>query len=98
LSAVQFIKGGFAFRASKEFGFGAPVWQKGFSEARVLTSKQSAAIRDYILENPVTRRLVERAPDFPYSSAHPGFELDPVLQGLKPKFSQVLVGMPEGMP
>jgi putative transposase len=96
--AVQFIKGGFAFRVGKELGFGVPVWQKGFSEVRVLTSKQSAAIRHYILENPVTRRLVERAPDFPYSSAHPGFDLDPVPQGLKPKFSRVLVGMPEGMP
>jgi REP element-mobilizing transposase RayT len=27
--AVQFIKGGFAFRAGRELGFHAPVWQKG---------------------------------------------------------------------
>jgi REP element-mobilizing transposase RayT len=27
--AVQFIKGGFAFRAGRELGFRAPVWQKG---------------------------------------------------------------------
>jgi REP element-mobilizing transposase RayT len=30
--AVQLIKGGFAFRAGRELGFRAPVWQKGFSE------------------------------------------------------------------
>jgi REP element-mobilizing transposase RayT len=30
--AVQFIKGWFAFRAGRELGFRAPVWQKGFSE------------------------------------------------------------------
>jgi putative transposase len=28
--AVQFIKGGFAFRAGKDFGMRSPVWQKGF--------------------------------------------------------------------
>src|SRR5260370_1309177 len=28
--AVQFIKGGFAFRAGKEFGMRSPLWQKGF--------------------------------------------------------------------
>ena len=33
--AVQFIKGGFAFRAGRELGFRAPVWQRGFSETRV---------------------------------------------------------------
>jgi len=33
--AVQFIKGGFSFRAGRELGFRAPVWQKGFSEIRV---------------------------------------------------------------
>jgi hypothetical protein len=33
--AVQFIKGGFAFRAGRELGFSAPVWQRGFSEIRV---------------------------------------------------------------
>jgi putative transposase len=34
--AVQFIKGGFAFRAGRELGFSAPVWQRGFSEVRIL--------------------------------------------------------------
>jgi putative transposase len=33
--AVQFIKGGFAFRAGKELGFNPPVWQRGFSEMRI---------------------------------------------------------------
>src|SRR5208282_1267505 len=33
--AAQLIKGGFAFRAGRELGFHAPVWQKGFSEVRV---------------------------------------------------------------
>jgi putative transposase len=95
---MQFIKGGFAFRANKELGFRAPVWQNGFSEIRVLTSTQFAAIRHYIVENPVVRRVVERAPNFPFSSADPEFELDPLPQGLKPSMEAAPVGMPEGMP
>src|SRR5690242_18521116 len=31
--AMQLIKGGFAFRAAREFGFHPPIWQKGFSES-----------------------------------------------------------------
>ena len=27
--AVQFIKGGFSFRAGKELGMRSPIWQKG---------------------------------------------------------------------
>ena len=40
--AVQFIKGGFAFRAGKELGFRAPVWQRGFSEVRIYDSQALA--------------------------------------------------------
>ena len=28
--AIQFIKGGFAFRAGRELGIGPPIWQKDF--------------------------------------------------------------------
>jgi hypothetical protein len=33
--------------------------------------------------NPVKRRLVSVAPEYPYSSAHPGFDLDDIPQRLK---------------
>jgi putative transposase len=82
--AVQFIKGGFAFRAGRELGFSVPVWQKGFSEVRILDADAYDKVRDYIRNNPVTRHLVAEAAEFPYSSAHPGFELDAAPQGLKP--------------
>src|SRR5262249_25301441 len=82
--AVQLIKGGFAFRAGKTLGFKAPVWQKGFSEVRVLDKEAYENQRQYIHNNPVARHLVERAEDYPRSSAYTGFELDPVPQGLKP--------------
>jgi len=82
--AVQFIKGGFAFRAGKELGFRAPVWQKGFSEVRISESGAFLRTAEYIRNNPVARHLVEDPVRYPYSSAYPGFELDPVPQGLKP--------------
>jgi putative transposase len=82
--AVQFIKGGFAFCAGRELGFTAPVWQKGFSETRILTIDALQRTAEYIRNNPVARHLEAEAEQFPYSSAYPGFELDPAPQGLKP--------------
>ena len=42
--AVQLIKGGFAFRAGRELGFRAPVWERGFSEVRVSNAESYAQI------------------------------------------------------
>ncbi len=83
--AVQFIKGGFAYRAGRELGFRAPVWQRGFSEVRILDVKAFERAREYIRNNPVAARLVGTAEEFPYSSANPQFQLDPMPQGLKPQ-------------
>jgi REP-associated tyrosine transposase len=96
--AVQLIKGGFAFRAGKELGFRAPVWQKGFSEIRVSDAATFARQRDYIHNNPVARFLTSRPEDYPYSSAHSGFEVDPPPQRLKPASLDNQSGMAEAMP
>jgi hypothetical protein len=89
--ATQFIKGGFAFRAGRELGFSAPIWQKGFSEVRILDADAFLRTGDYIRNNPVARHLAAEASLYPYSSAHPGFELDPTPQGLKPAFQEHLL-------
>jgi REP-associated tyrosine transposase len=96
--AMQFIKGGFAFRAGRELGFRAPVWQKGFSEVRILDSVAYQRVVEYIRNNPVARHLVCEAPEFLYSSAHAGFELDVPPQGLKPVPRGVADGMAKAMP
>ncbi len=96
--AVQFIKGGFAFRAGKDLGFSAPVWRRGFSEVRVMDCEAFSRISEYIRNNPVRRHLVLEAAEFPHSSAHPGFELDPPPQGLKPIDICVADGMAKAMP
>jgi putative transposase len=82
--AVQFVKGGFAFRAGKELQFKAPVWERGFSEVRIHDAQHFSRVSRYIVDNSVRRRLVENASDYPYSSAHAGFEMDAKPQGLKP--------------
>ncbi|HVI08519.1 MAG TPA: transposase [Candidatus Binatia bacterium] len=96
--AVQFIKGGFAFRAGRELGFRAPVWQRGFSEIRVRDARAFAQLSEYIRDNPVARHLAARREEFPFSSAHAGFELDPAPQGLKPRSIADSFGMAEAMP
>lgn len=96
--AVQFIKGSFAFRATREFGFKAPVWQKGFSEVRVNDACGYARVREYIRNNPVGRCLVLDATEFPYSSAYPGFELDPAPQRLKPSMYSPSSGTAKAVP
>jgi len=74
--AVQFIKGGFAFRAGRELGASAPFWQKGFSEIRIQDASAFQRAARYIHNNPVEAHLVQDATAYPHSSAHFGFELD----------------------
>jgi putative transposase len=81
--ALQLIKGGFAYRAARELGFHPPVWEKGFSEVRVLDAGSFESHKRYIYNNPVARHLVAWPGDYPYSSAHPGFDTDPPPQRLK---------------
>ena len=87
--AVEFIKGGFSFRAGKELGMKSPIWQKGFSEVRIMDNDHFRQVRSYIRNNPVARHLSTRPEDYPYSSAHAGYELDPVPPGLRASFTTV---------
>jgi putative transposase len=82
--AVQFIKGGFAFRAGRELGVKAPFWQKGFSEIRILDVTAYQQTARYIRSNPVQAHLVHEAAQYAYSSARAGIELDPPPQWLLP--------------
>ncbi len=82
--AVQFIKGGFSYRAKRELGSNMEVWQKGFSDHRVRDASDYRIHQIYIQQNPVRKHFCERAEAYPYSSASVGVELDPVPQGLKP--------------
>jgi len=82
--AMQFIKGGFSFRAKKEAAFRDEVWQAGFNEHRMQDVKDYAYHRKYIWENPVRAGLVSVASEYRWSSARPGADVDPAPPGLKP--------------
>jgi len=96
--AVQLIKGGFAFRAGRELGFHAPVWQKGFSEVRIGDRQAFLGMREYIHANPVKRHLGTTRADYPYSSAYPKFELDPPPQRLKARDELATIGIAKAIP
>ncbi len=81
---LQYIKGGFSFRAKKELDFSQPIWQQSFTEHRIKDSADYERHREYIWRNPVKRFLVKEAALFPCSSAYPGAEIDAAPPWLKP--------------
>ncbi|MGB9123637.1 MAG: transposase [Candidatus Angelobacter sp.] len=68
--AAQLIKGGFSFRRKKELGLAGEIWQRGFSEVRIIDRTSFLAHKEYIDENPVKAGLAARAEDYPYCSAY----------------------------
>ena len=74
--AGQLIKGGSSHAFGIEFGKQKEIWQRGFTDHRIRDRADFETHREYIHENPVKRRLVERAMEYRYCSAYPGFKLD----------------------
>ena len=59
-------------------------WQPGYFDYRVRDEEDFEKRQEYVHQNPVRARFVERAADFPFSSANPAFEVDDIPQRLKP--------------
>jgi putative transposase len=74
--SVQLIKGGYSHAFGVEFGKHKEVWQRGFTDHRIREREDFEKHRQYIHNNPVVRGLVDRAPEYRYCSAYPGFKLD----------------------
>ncbi|MFZ1087146.1 MAG: transposase [Terracidiphilus sp.] len=85
--AVQCIKGGFSFRAKREFKWNGGIWVTGYSDHRIRDDEDYEIHCAYIANNPVKARLVERAGEYLYSSANGSFEIDAFPRGLKPQVS-----------
>jgi putative transposase len=79
---MQLIKGGFSYRLKKEFGYQGEVWQRGFSEIRISDGQSFMQHREYIVQNPVKRGLVDTAERYPYSYTYLAKQK---AQGLKPR-------------
>ncbi len=82
--AVQFIKGGFSFRAGRELGFRGEVWQVGYSDVRILDDASFALHKRYIENNPVKRGLVTAPEEYAFSSIFLKALKREKAQGLKP--------------
>lgn len=74
--AMQLIKGGYSHAVGKEISR-REIWQKGFTDHRIRDADDFAGHRVYIHQNPVVGKLVATAAEYRYSSAFPGFKLDP---------------------
>jgi putative transposase len=57
--AMQFIKGGFSFRAKREANFNGEIWQKGYNEHRISDMAEYAQHVEYVRMNPVKAGFVE---------------------------------------
>ena len=96
--SIMYIKGGAARKIGEKFNSKFPVWQRGFSDHRVRDAEDYAAHVGYIEQNPVKRRLVGIASEYPWSSACGRFELDDPPQGLKPLPIGTRIGTAEAVP
>ena len=83
--ALQLIKGGFSYQAKKELGTNLEIWQRGFADHRVREFEDYDKHLHYIHLNPVKKHLCANPAEYRYSSAYPGWKLDPIPQGLKPR-------------
>jgi putative transposase len=88
--SVQMIKGGFSFRAKKELGSNAEVWQRGFSDHRIRDYEDYLIHLRYIHGNPVRRGLCADAKGYAYSSVLRS-DLDELPQWLKPLENSAVV-------
>ena len=86
--AVQLIKGGSSHALGTILGRKREVWQRGFIDHRIRDAKDYAHHENYIHQNPVERKLVIRPFDYRYSSAFPGYKLDPWPSVAKAKISK----------
>lgn len=96
--SVQLIKGGFSYRVKRELGSAAEVWQRGFSDQRIRDAEDYAIHVRYIPFNPVKKHLCETSIEYKYSSAFPGWKLDPVPQRIKPQECAHAYGRAEAVP
>ncbi|HEX4311154.1 MAG TPA: transposase [Acidobacteriaceae bacterium] len=64
--AMQFIKGGFSYRLRRELGCKGEVWQRGFSDVRIVDEESLRQHREYIAQNPGRAGLVRGGEDFPW--------------------------------
>jgi putative transposase len=76
--AIQLIKGGSSHRIHKVRNPNMEIWQVGFYDWTIRDRNDWQAKVEYIHDNPVRAKLVQKPEDWPYSSANEKFSLDPI--------------------
>jgi len=85
---MQFIKGRSSHQIHKARNQKMEIWQVGFHDWTIRDWNDWQTKVKYIHSNPVEAKLVQRAEDWPYSSASGKFSLDPIPE----KFLQLSSG------
>jgi putative transposase len=97
--AVQLIKGGFSYMAKKELGSNLEIWRRGFADHRIRDAEDYDKHLHYIHLNPVKKHLCMSPAEYRFSSAYPGWKLDPIPRGLKPdNLIGIVSGTAEAVP
>jgi putative transposase len=86
--AIQLIKGGYSHALGSILGRKREIWQRGFTDHRIRDDQDYIKHKNYIHRNPVKRRLVDDPREYRYSSAFPGFRLDPWSPAAKAEISK----------
>jgi len=86
--SMQFIKGRSSHQIHKARNQKMEIWQVGFHDWTIRDWNDWQTKVEYIHSNPVRAKLVQRAEDWPYSSASGKFSLDPIPE----KFLQLSSG------
>lgn len=74
---AQFIKGAYSHELGTLIGRNSEIWQRGFTDHRIRDPRDFSHHQNYVHQNPVIAGLVLTASEYRYSSAYPGFKLDP---------------------
>ena len=76
---IQLIKGGFSHSLREKGITFRAVWEQRYHDRRVRDAQEFAEISRYIRQNPVRQHLVDRAEEYPYSSAGKREGLKPLM-------------------
>jgi putative transposase len=74
--AMQMIKGGSAHKMGLERPQKFPVWHAGFHDRWMRDAEEYWGSKQYIEQNPIKAKLVERPEDYPFASASGNYVLD----------------------
>lgn len=64
--SIQMIKGGFSFRAKREFAWKGGIWQEGFTDHRIRDEEDWRRHLEYIRQNPIRAELASESVLYPY--------------------------------